>query len=145
MKRILYGAQGRTDVRENRPAGTDAANWTPDNLSAGEIAGSVVADDVTFEGRGWEDVRVGAFFGAGFGGAETVTVQTLRAIRDPAGTNGRLWVADGTPLVLSPHGFLSAAITADKDLAFRITALTLNGAADVTIFVTGGKRVRPRS
>lgn len=144
MKRILHGAQGRADVREGRGAIDDAA-WTPDNLSAGEIGGGVLADDVTLEGRGWEDVRVVAFFGAGFAGSETVTVQVLRSLRDPAGSNGRLWVPQGAALVLAPHGTLSGDVQADADLAFRITVLTLNGAADLSLFVTGGTRVRPRS
>lgn len=144
MKRILHGAQGRAAVREGR-AVIDAADWTPDNLSAGETGGGVVADDVILEGRGWEEVRVVAFFNGAKSGAETTTVQPLRSIRVPGAAPGREWVPEGAALVLAPHGTISAVIPADADLAFRATALTLGTATSLTLFVTGGKRVRPRS
>ena len=74
-----------------------------------------------------------------------MTVQPLREVRSPATSNGRVWVVEGSTIALTPHGDVGDALPVFSHLAFRITALTLDSAADGSIFLTGGKRTRPRS
>lgn len=142
-KLILFGHEGRTDVRVERGAADApaAGAWTPDNLNANEISASVEADDVILAAAEWEDVRLVAYFNGSPGGAETVTVQPLRAVRVPVAP-GREWISAGDPIDLAPHGASSLVLTDGADYAFRITAVTLDSADDVTLFVTGGQRTR---
>lgn len=142
-KVILFGETGRAVVRLERTAIDAPASgaWTPDNLNAAEISGGVVADDVILRASDWEDVRVVAEFTGSFTGSETVTVQPLRSVYATA-VPGRVWVPIGDPVDLAPHLGSSLVLADGGDLAFRITALTLDGGTNVTLLVTGGQMTR---
>jgi len=80
----LYGPKGSSEVRRDRSV-VDATDWTPDNLSAGETIGGLVADDVTLAAREWQDVRIVADFHGSPLGSESVEVEPLIAVPDPNG------------------------------------------------------------
>lgn len=144
-KVILYGETGRAVVRLERTAIDAPASgaWTPDNLNAAEISGGVVSDDVILRASDWEDVRVVAEFEAGAGASAAVTLQALRALRSTT-VPGRVWIPIGDPFELTPSLASELVLADGADIAVRVTALTLDGGANVTVSVTGGQRIRER-
>lgn len=136
-KQRLYGVGGVATLRSLRDA-VDASDWTPDHLSAGEISGGVVADDVTLDAREWTSLRVIANYsllGVPDPGG-SVDIMLLMAIPDPTASNGRIWKELGTTITLT--GTISYVVqTVDgHDIAARIDALTLGTADAVTLQVT---------
>lgn len=138
-KKRVYSEDGIAILREERTA-ADAAAWTPDNLSAGEISGGVTADDVTLDAREWSAVNLYVDFvdagGAPHAGG-TVTVSTLFSVRDDGATNGRRWKE--RDVVTDMTGLDVSSIDVDgHNVAFRIDALALGGATNASLKVTGG-------
>lgn len=137
-KRRLYGRDGIVTVRDARDA-VDASDWTPDNLSAGEISGGVTTDSVTLDAREWEDLRVVACFtklGVPDPGG-SVGVFLLMSIPDATGTCGRLWREMGTAVTLTSTISTLLEEIDGHDVAVRIDALTLGTADAVTLKITG--------
>lgn len=146
-KQRLYSQDAAATVRPDRTA-ADAATWTPDNLSAPEISGGVVADDVTLDAREWAEVQVVVDFSDGSGGLVTggsVDLVPLIATPSPLASGGRVWRALATISGLASSGISAAVPVNAHDVAFRISALTLSGAADVSVRVTGGKWAEERA
>lgn len=142
MKKRLYSQDAAVVVRPNRAA-SDAADWTPDNLSAGEISAGVIAEAVTLDAREWDDVQLVADWEklgvADVGGA--LTIEILIATPDAISTVGRRWRILSTVASLTT-GITALAAVRGHDAAFRITALTLGTADKVQLKVTGGTRAR---
>lgn len=140
----LYGPDGVATVRTVRTVADAPASglWNPDNLNADEIAGSVVADDVTLDALQWDNVRLVAIFSGSPLGSELVEVEPLIAVPDPSDPiNSRTW-ATLSKFTLSPELDTDIAEVTGHSCAFRMTSLNLNGATDVTLQVTGGIRRR---
>ena len=135
----LYGPKGSSEVRRDRSV-VDATDWTPDNLSAGETIGGLVADDVTLAAREWQDVRIVADFHGSPLGSESVEVEPLIAVPDPNG-GVRKW-STLPKFTLTPNLDGELAPVGGHDCAFRITALALDGATDVSLLATGGRIIQ---
>lgn len=139
-KRRLYAQDATTIVRDARGI-QDAAAWTPDNLSAGEISGGVTADDVTLDAREWRTVRLVIDFEQPAGtphAGGNVTVTPLYSTPDPNSPNGRRWRAGTSTGAFTSSDFVEVA-PEGHDVAFRITALALSGADIGILKVTGGE------
>lgn len=139
-KRRLYGQDATTVVRDARGI-QDAAAWTPDNLSAGEVTGGVTADDVTLDAREWRTVRLVVDFEQPAGtphAGGTITVLPLFSTPDPNSPNGRKWREGTSSGIMTDDSFVEVA-TEGHDVAFRITALALAGADIAILKVTGGE------
>ena len=133
--RRLYNTDGNAVVREARTA-ADAADWTPNNLSAGEISGGVVAYDVCLDAREWSSVRLYPEFVGTPVGTPAVTVEPLIAL-DSA--SGRIWSAMSA--VAMNAGKYQDVVVNGHFVAFRITILALNGTTSVSLHVTGGAKI----
>lgn len=139
-KKRLYSQDATAPVREERTA-ADAAAWSPDNLSGGEVGAGIVADDVTLDAREWDDVRLVVDFTDGAGGLVTggsVDVVPMISTPNDLASTGRVWRD-----LAAISGLASGAVSADvpvrgHDVAFRLSAVTLSGAVDATLRVTGG-------
>lgn len=143
-KIILFGETGRATVRSRAVIDAPAAgDWTPDNLNADEISGSVAADDVILRADDWEDVRIIAQFIGTPTGSETVSIQAIRSVWK-ATAPGRDWIPIGDEFPLAPNLASELVLVDGGDMAFRITALTLDGATSVAFVATGGQRLRDR-
>ena len=142
MKKRLYSQDAAITVRPDR-AVADAANWTPDNLSAGEISGGIIADTVTLDGREWDDIQLIADWektGAPDVGG-SANVEVLISTPDPISTLSRRWRIIATISGLT-SGISALAGIRGHDSAFRITSLTMGTADKVQLRVTGGTRAR---
>ena len=129
-KHRVYGPGGAASVRSAVTA-ADAATWTPDDEG--------VPDDFILDAREWEDVRLMASY-VGSPTGETVTVQLLRSVWVAGGP--RQWTAVGSAVVVGAHG-VSALFPVDgRDVAWRVTSLTLGGATNVGLVASGGQRRR---
>lgn len=137
-KQRLYSADGTANVREGVLA-ADAASWTPDDLGAAPLPDAAILD-----AREWETVRVFVGFtdGAGAVAAGTsITVQPLLAVRNAldGSTAGREWLALAALAALVPGASVEVEVSGHF-AAFRVTAITLGGATDGRVRVTGGRR-----
>jgi len=136
-KQRLYGVGGVATVRSLRDA-VDAADWTPDNLSVGEIGGGVTADSVTLDAREWSFLRVIADFSlSGLpdpGGS--LDVFLLMSTYDPTAPMARRWKEMGTTITLTDGVSSDIEDINGHDIAVRIDALTLGTADAVTIRFT---------
>ena len=142
MKKRLYSQDASITVRPNR-AVADAADWTPDNLSAGEISGGIVADTVILDGREWDDVQLVAdweLLGVPNAGG-SAAIEVLISTPDSISPRGRRWRIIATISSLT-SGISALAGIRGHDSAFRITALTMGTADKVQLRVTGGTRAR---
>lgn len=138
-KKVLYASSGVARARSARAAVDAPASgvWSPDNLNANEIAAPLTADDVTLRGHDWQDVRLVARFAGAPNGAESVEVEPLIAVPDPANPTQRVWAVLPKE-TLAPNLDTGVVAIRGHDAAFRITALTLGTATSVSIDVTGG-------
>jgi hypothetical protein len=146
-KRRLYAQDATSVVRDARGI-QDAASWTPDNLSAGEVSGGVTADDVTLDAREWKTLRLVVDFEQPAGtphAGGTVDVTPLYSTPDPNSPNGRKWREGSATGAFDSDAFVEVA-PEGHDVAFRITALALTGADIAILKVTGGELFenRPR-
>jgi hypothetical protein len=127
----LYNTDGRAVCRATRAA-ADAGTWLPTDES-------VPANHI-LDGRPWEKVQVRPEFDIAPGGTGTVTVQLLKAV--PRAGGGREWIEE-TAVAIAVNK--SADFVIDGHLvAFRITAVTLGTANNVSIVATGGMWLRPK-
>lgn len=139
-KRRLYSQDATVVVRDDLGI-QDAAAWTPDNLSAGEITAGVVADDVTLDAREWDTVRLVVDFETTAGAPHvggTVTITPLVATPYPNNAGGRKWRELASTGALG-SGAIYEVATEGHDVAFRVTALALAGADVAIVRTTGGK------
>lgn len=138
----LYSPDAKVNAREGRTAADSpaAGAWTPDNLNADEISADVAYKDVVFDGRRWDSVQVMPVFTDGAGAVvdgTSVDVTPLVEVRDPAASNGRIWVALAATGAITDD-VLTAVVVEGHLMAFRITAVTLGAATDVGLAITGG-------
>lgn len=139
-KRRLYAPDATTVVRDELGI-QDAADWSPDNLSAGEIAGGVTADDVILDAREWKTIRLVVDFEQPAGtphAGGTVTITPLVSTPDPNSPLGRKWRAGTSTGAFGSSGFIEVT-PEGHDIAFRVTALALAGADIAIVRVTGGE------
>lgn len=142
MKKRLYSQDASITVRPNR-AVADASDWSPDNLSAGEISGGIVADTVILDGREWDDVQLVAdweLLGVPDAGG-SMNISVLISTPDSISPVGRRWRVIATISSLT-SGISALAGIRGHDSAFRITSLTMGTADKVQLRVTGGTRAR---